>query len=186
MIQRTAAGNERSSECGRSNACSEIACCLCHCNSSCSIPAEATGQQLAAKNCNATSPMPQVTHIQQNTKIPVLGHADGICHVYVDCGADIKKACAIVVDSKASAFAVPAFPSFPNELCLGPIYGGDDPVTCPTHKSNAASQSGSNPDNWLEVSAGGLSGGVQRCGEGARARESGGGWAPFQAADSHA
>ena len=42
----------------------------------------------------------QVTHIQQNTKIPVLGHADGICHVYVDRDADIQKACAIVVDSK--------------------------------------------------------------------------------------
>ena len=27
---------------------------------------------------------PQVSHIQQNTKIPVMGHADGICHIYVD------------------------------------------------------------------------------------------------------
>jgi gamma-glutamyl phosphate reductase len=26
----------------------------------------------------------QVSHIQQNTKIPVMGHADGICHIYVD------------------------------------------------------------------------------------------------------
>ena len=44
--------------------------------------------------------MMQVTNIQQNTKIPVLGHADGICHVYVDRNADIKKACSIVIDSK--------------------------------------------------------------------------------------
>lgn len=41
-----------------------------------------------------------VSHIQQNTKIPVLGHADGICHVYVDAAADMDKALKIVVDSK--------------------------------------------------------------------------------------
>lgn len=41
-----------------------------------------------------------VSHIQQNTKIPVLGHADGICHVYVDQAADLDKAIKIVVDSK--------------------------------------------------------------------------------------
>ena len=41
-----------------------------------------------------------VTHIQQNTKIPVLGHADGICHVYVDEKADPAKVSSICVDSK--------------------------------------------------------------------------------------
>eukprot|EP00879_Flechtneria_rotunda_P008234 GHRR01008627.1.p1 GENE.GHRR01008627.1~~GHRR01008627.1.p1 ORF type:complete len:430 (+),score=141.54 GHRR01008627.1:89-1378(+) len=41
-----------------------------------------------------------VSHIQQNTKIPVLGHADGICHVYVDAGADLDKAVKIVTDAK--------------------------------------------------------------------------------------
>lgn len=41
-----------------------------------------------------------VRFVQDNTRIPVLGHADGICHVYVDLTANIAKAIQIVVDSK--------------------------------------------------------------------------------------
>ncbi|HYP28110.1 MAG TPA: glutamate-5-semialdehyde dehydrogenase [Blastocatellia bacterium] len=41
-----------------------------------------------------------VRHIQQNTNIPVLGHAEGICHVYVDESADIEKALDISLDAK--------------------------------------------------------------------------------------
>ena len=41
-----------------------------------------------------------VTHIQENTKIAVLGHADGICHIYVDPGCNIDMACKICIDSK--------------------------------------------------------------------------------------
>jgi glutamate-5-semialdehyde dehydrogenase len=41
-----------------------------------------------------------VRFIQDHTRIPVLGHADGICHLYVDKAADIAKAVAIAVDAK--------------------------------------------------------------------------------------
>lgn len=41
-----------------------------------------------------------VRHIQERTRIPVLGHADGICHVYVDAGANLDVAHAVVVDAK--------------------------------------------------------------------------------------
>jgi glutamate-5-semialdehyde dehydrogenase len=47
-----------------------------------------------------------VRSIQQSTKIPVLGHADGICHVYIDEFADPEKAARIAVDSKAQYPAV--------------------------------------------------------------------------------
>ena len=41
-----------------------------------------------------------VSYVQDNTRIPVLGHADGICHLYLDRAADLQKAIAITVDAK--------------------------------------------------------------------------------------
>jgi glutamate-5-semialdehyde dehydrogenase len=43
-----------------------------------------------------------VRHIQDNTKIPVLGHAEGLCHIYVDRAADISRAVDIILDAKVS------------------------------------------------------------------------------------
>jgi glutamate-5-semialdehyde dehydrogenase len=47
-----------------------------------------------------------VRFIMDNTNIPVLGHADGLCHVYVDGQADIDMAVRITVDSKTQYVAV--------------------------------------------------------------------------------
>lgn len=41
-----------------------------------------------------------VQHIKANTSIPVLGHADGICHIYLDEKAFYDKAKSIILDSK--------------------------------------------------------------------------------------
>lgn len=42
-----------------------------------------------------------VQYIKSNTNIPVLGHADGICHLYIDESANQEKALKICLDSKA-------------------------------------------------------------------------------------
>ncbi len=47
-----------------------------------------------------------VRRIQENTKIPVLGHADGICHLYVDREADLDMAVEVAYDAKCQYPAV--------------------------------------------------------------------------------
>ncbi|KAI3956032.1 hypothetical protein MKW92_033757, partial [Papaver armeniacum] len=41
-----------------------------------------------------------VSQIKESTKIPVLGHSDGICHVYVDKSANLDMAKRVVLDAK--------------------------------------------------------------------------------------
>ncbi len=83
-----------------------------------------------------------VRFIQDNTRIPVLGHADGICHLYIDSEVDLDQALKIAIDSKtdypaacnaietllinkdvAESFLVKAIPAFNS---LGVKLLGDD------------------------------------------------------------
>ena len=83
-----------------------------------------------------------VRFIQDNTRIPVLGHADGICHLYVDAAADVMQAVRVAIDSKtqypaacnaietlllhesvAAAFLTAAIPRFHE---AGVVLRGDD------------------------------------------------------------
>jgi glutamate-5-semialdehyde dehydrogenase len=45
-----------------------------------------------------------VQYIQDHTKIPVLGHADGLCNIYIDQDADREKAVRCVLDAKVHRF----------------------------------------------------------------------------------
>ena len=47
-----------------------------------------------------------VKYIQNNTRIPVLGHTEGVCHIYVDAQANLKKALDICHDAKVQYPAV--------------------------------------------------------------------------------
>ena len=47
-----------------------------------------------------------VRYIIENSNIPVLGHADGICHVYIDESADPQTALRVALDSKIQNVSV--------------------------------------------------------------------------------
>ena len=41
-----------------------------------------------------------VRYIMDNSRIPVLGHSDGVCHVYLDAACDVQMAARVTVDAK--------------------------------------------------------------------------------------
>jgi glutamate-5-semialdehyde dehydrogenase len=47
-----------------------------------------------------------VEYVMEHSRIPILGHGEGICHVYVDRAADVEKAVAVTLDSKVQYPAV--------------------------------------------------------------------------------
>ncbi len=47
-----------------------------------------------------------VSRISQDAKVPVIKHLDGICHVYVDTGADLQKALAVSVNAKTYRYGI--------------------------------------------------------------------------------
>ena len=47
-----------------------------------------------------------IRYIMDHTRIPVMGHADGICHTYIDASADADTAVRVTVDAKTQALAV--------------------------------------------------------------------------------
>ena len=46
-----------------------------------------------------------VRYIMEHSRIPVMGHADGVCHIYVDKDADAEKAVRIILDAKTQYVA---------------------------------------------------------------------------------
>ena len=47
-----------------------------------------------------------VRYVQSNTRIPVLGHSEGVCHIYVDAAADFNMALDVIDDAKTDYPAV--------------------------------------------------------------------------------
>ncbi|CAM9010845.1 unnamed protein product [Wickerhamomyces anomalus] len=67
-----------------------------------------------------------VRNIKSNTKIPVLGHADGICSIFVDKAADLEMASKIVFDAKTNYPAEEVKASLPNVKTVPAVDGDFD------------------------------------------------------------
>ena len=84
-----------------------------------------------------------VKFIKENTKIPVLGHADGICHIFVDESADFETAKKVIIDAKTQ------YPSACNAvetLLIHKNFNKKDELL--KELENAEIMLVSNPDTW--------------------------------------
>ena len=83
-----------------------------------------------------------VKFIKENTKIPVLGHADGICHIYVDEFADMEKAIKIIIDAKTQ------YPSACNSVETVLVNSKIDNSKLKEALENAGIEIISTPESW--------------------------------------
>ncbi|RAI10314.1 MAG: glutamate-5-semialdehyde dehydrogenase [Candidatus Melainabacteria bacterium] len=84
-----------------------------------------------------------VKFIKENTKIPVLGHADGICHIFTDESADFEMAKKVIIDAKTQ------YPSACNAvetLLIHKNFNKKDELL--KELENAEITLISNPDTW--------------------------------------
>lgn len=84
-----------------------------------------------------------VKFIKENTKIPVLGHADGICHIFTDESADFETAKKVIIDAKTQ------YPSACNAvetLLIHKNFNKKDELL--KELKNAEITLVSNPDTW--------------------------------------
>lgn len=84
-----------------------------------------------------------VKFIKENTKIPVLGHADGICHIFTDESADFETAKKVIIDAKTQ------YPSACNAvetLIIHKNFNKKDELL--KELENAEITLVSNPDTW--------------------------------------
>lgn len=44
-----------------------------------------------------------IRYVQENTSIPMIGHADGVCHIYIDAAANREMAVRVIIDAKTQS-----------------------------------------------------------------------------------
>ncbi|MBV9929299.1 MAG: glutamate-5-semialdehyde dehydrogenase [Acidobacteria bacterium] len=103
-----------------------------------------------------------VAYVAAHSRVPVLGHGEGVCHVYVDAAADLRKALAVVIDSKTQYPAAcnaaetvlvheAVAPKFLPSLVAALVSAGVEVRACPRTLELAAASRGLVPaaeDDW--------------------------------------